>query len=128
MTAFDGLWHQLCVTWENSLGEVKFYKDGYLEEHVPNFQTDYTIEKDGTLVLGQDQDSVVAEQSFQGMLSNANVWDYVLSGTQIKEMSKSCQLDEWNDGNVLRWSDFLNQGGAKLDQPSPCAPVETGRS
>ncbi len=82
-------------------------------------------------MLGQEQDSVgggfQASQSFQGMLSNVNMWGHVLTETQVKEMSKSCQLDEWNDGNVLRWSEFLSEGGAKLVQPSPCKPVEMGR-
>ncbi|XP_078357295.1 uncharacterized protein LOC144642185 [Oculina patagonica] len=129
ITAFDGVWHHVCVSWENSFGELKFYKDGYLVEHVRNFKKKYKIKKRGTVVLGQEQDSVGGHfdvnQSFQGMLSNTNVWSYVLPGTQIKEMSKSCQLDEWNDGDVYRWSDFLNQGGARLVQPSPCKPVET---
>ncbi len=82
-------------------------------------------------MLGQEQDTVGglfdAKQSFKGMLSNVNMWDHVLKETEIKEMSKSCQLDEWNDGNVLRWSEFLKEGGAKLVQPSSCKPVEMGR-
>jgi len=77
-------------------------------------------------VLGQEQDSVGgdfdATQSFQGMLSNVHVWDRVLPATQIKEISTSCVLDEWNEANVYEWSDFLRQGGAKLLKPSPCKP------
>ena len=76
--------------------------------------------------MGQEQHSVgggfVASQSFQGFLSNVNVWDYVLPTIQVKEMSQSCLLDEWNKGNVYEWFDFLHQGGAKLVKPSPCEP------
>lgn len=94
-------------------------------------KTGHEIRRNGILVLGQDQDKLGSgfreDQSFQGMLSNVNVWSTVLPGTQIKEMSKTCHLDEWNDGNVFRWSDFLSQGGVMLVRPSPCKPVKKGR-
>lgn len=94
-------------------------------------KTGYEIRENGVLVLGQEQDELggdfKADQSFQGMFSNVNVWSSVLPATQIKEMSKTCHLDEWNDGNVYRWSDFLSQGGARLVRPSPCKPMEKGR-
>ncbi len=80
------------------------------------------------MVLGQEQDSVGggfdSSQSFEGMLSNVNVWDHVLSAAQITEMSTSCQLDEWNEANVYKWTEFLRQGGAKLQKPSPCEPYK----
>ena len=96
-----------------------------------NFQKGHTIRQGGTLVLGQDQDSVGggfdSTQSFQGMLSNVNIWDHVLPQTQIKEMAKSCLLDEWNAGNVHKWRDFLQKKGATLVAPSPCETLGTGR-
>ena len=82
------------------------------------------------MTLGQEQDSVGGDfetsQSFQGMLSNVNVWDHVLDGTLIKERSKSCELKEGNEGNVFKWHDFLHEGGARLVHPSPCKIVEVG--
>ncbi|XP_078359510.1 uncharacterized protein LOC144643983 [Oculina patagonica] len=130
ITTSDGVWHHICSSWAKNSGSWKIYKDGLLEHEGKNFKTGHTIRSGGTLVLGQEQDSVgggfQASQSFQGMLSNVNMWSHVLTETQIKEMSKSCQLDEWNDGNVRRWSEFLSEGGAKLVQPSPCKPVEMG--
>ena len=82
------------------------------------------------MTLGQEQDSVGGDfetsQSFQGMLSNVNVWDHVLDGTLIKERSKSCELKKGNEGNVLKWHDFLHEGGATLVYPSPCKIVEVG--
>jgi len=81
-------------------------------------------------VLGQDQDSVgggfQASQSFQGMLSNVNVWDHVLDGTLIKERSKSCEIEKENEGNVFKWPDFLKEGGTKLVHPPTCKIVEVG--
>ncbi|XP_078353573.1 uncharacterized protein LOC144638230 [Oculina patagonica] len=125
-TANDGLWHYICVSWASNSGAWKFYKDGDLSAEGSNFKKDYTIRKGGTLVLGQEQDSVgggfQASQSFQGMLSNLNLWDRLLPTSQIKKISSSCVLDEWNEGNVYKWSDFLHQGGTTLLKPSPCTP------
>jgi len=81
-------------------------------------------------VLGQEQDSVgggfATSQSFQGMLSNVNVWDHVLDGTLIKERSKSCEVEKGNEGNVFKWPDFLHEGGTRLLHPSTCKFVEVG--
>ena len=131
VTAFDGIWHHICVSWESSSGTWKLYKDGDLDYKGTDLKIDYEIKSGGTLVLGQEQDSVgggfEANQSFQGMLSNVDVWDRVLLGPQIKEMSKSCLMGELNAGNVYKWTDFLRKGGARLVQPSPCKPVDIGR-
>ena len=108
------------------MGSWKFYKDGDLEVEGSDLKKDYTTKGGGTLVLGQEQDSVGgdfdADQSIQGMLSDVNVWNRVLPGGQIK-MSKSCLLDA---GNVFTWFDFLRQGGAKLVQQSPCKTAKVG--
>lgn len=81
------------------------------------------------MVLGQEQDSLgggfQTSQSFQGMLSNVNVWDEVLAKDEIKNMSKSCLIEEWDEANVYKWPDFLRQGGAKLVTPSSCKPFAT---
>ncbi len=128
MTANDGVWHHICVSWENGSGSWKFYKDCLLSDQGTSFKRGHTIRQGGTLVLGQEQDSVGGDfesvQSFQGMLSNVNVWNNVLSAAQITEMSTSCQLDEWNAANVYKWTTFLRQGGAKLLKPSPCEPYQ----
>lgn len=82
------------------------------------------------MVLGQMQSSYAggfkAAQSFQGMLSNVNVWNRVLSATQIKEMSESCLLDGSSDGKIIPWFDFLNSGATPVVKPSPCEPFGIG--
>ena len=97
-----------------------------MKQEGTDFKRGYTIKGGGTLVLGQDQDSLGggfnADQSFQGMLSYVNLWDEVLPPEDIKEMSTSCLLDEWNEANVFKWPDFLSQGGVMLVKPSPCQP------
>ena len=130
ISAFNGLWHHICATWQSSTGSWKFYKDGDLKEQGTSFKRGHTIRQGGTLVLGQDQDSVGGDfesaQSFQGMLSNVNIWDLVLDSIQIGKLSKSCLLDEATDRKVYKWLDFLREGGVALVNPSPCDPVVVG--
>ena len=89
------------------------------------FQTGYTVQGGGSLILGQDQDSLEggleANQSLQGMLVNVNVWDRVLTAVEISGLSKSCRAGE---GNVYMWEDFLHgiKGNAAVVIPSPCRP------
>lgn len=105
------------------------YKDGDEKKKGEDFRTGYKIKDHGTLVLGQEQDSVgggfETAQSFQGMLSNVNIWDRAFKSSKIKEMSKSCLLDRENEGNVYKWRDFIRKGGVKLVKPSPCKPFKT---
>ena len=83
------------------------------------------------MTLGQEQDSVGGDfeetQSFQGMLSNVNIWDHVLSNTPIEHMATSCLWGEGDAGKVYRWLDFIRQEGAALIDPSPCKPLGEGR-
>ena len=74
ITADDNKWHQICVTWENSKGEWKSYKDGVFVKSGVDFKKGYTIHAEGSLVLGQEQDDVGggfdSKQSFVGRLAS----------------------------------------------------------
>ena len=68
MSANDGLWHHFCFTWESAAGSRYIYKDGSLEKTGYGLNKGHVIRAGGTLVLGQDQDSLGgsfdASQSF----------------------------------------------------------------
>lgn len=122
----DGRWHHICFTWRGSDGNWKFYKNGILYRHGWGFKRGYFIRSRGSLVLAQEQDSVGgrfdATQSFQGALTNVNVWSYVLWPRSIKWMSKSCLRGR---GNVYKWSDFRVgvKGGTRVYIPTHCRPL-----
>ena len=86
----------------------------------------HVIQAGGSLVLGQEQDSTGGKfqesQSFQGSLTNLNVWSYVLPESTIKEFYGSCRAGE---GNVYEWSDLICtiQGNPRLVIPSTCKCV-----
>ena len=124
--ANDGKWHQICATWRNSDGRWKSYKDGAMVKTGTGFKTGYTIQGGGSLTLGQEQDKVgggfQASQSFQGMLTNVNVWFYALPDPAIRDMSKCCRAGE---GSVYMWVDFIYGiiGKPRLVMPSRCPCV-----
>ena len=116
------------MTWQNSDGAWQFYKDGELQSHDTSLSSGQTIQGGGSLVLGQEQDSVGgsfdSRQSFQGSLTNVNVWSYVLSASAIKSMSMSCLSGV---GNVYKWPDFIYgvKGKTAVVIPSSCSPLST---
>lgn len=124
-SANDGRWHHICATWKNSDGAGQFYKDGKLRWHGTGINTGYIIKAGGSVVLGQEQDLIGggfdSNQSFQGSMTNVNVWSRILSTTSIKSMARSCLKGK---GNVYSWSDFRDgiKGKAALVVPSPCTP------
>ena len=126
VSANDGRWHHICVSWENKLGSWKLYKDGFVASSGIWFLAGHVIKSGGSLTLAQEQDSVgggfTQNQCFIGMLTNVNVWNYVLSTAQVKQMSKVCLPGR--EGNVYKWSDFIHgrEGKARVVMPSPCKP------
>lgn len=127
MSANDNKWHHICLTWDNNDGSLKFYKDSVMSANYTDFKTGFTIRSGGSLVLGQDQDSLAggfqSSQSFQGLLANLNMWDYVLCPEAISRMCKACLSEEL--GILYKWSDLKHgvKGKPRVLIPSPCDPL-----
>ena len=130
MEANDGKWHHICFSWTNSDGSWQLYKDGELRYNDKGFKTGYTIKENGTLILGQEQDllpngrcggNFEYNQSFQGYMTNLNLWTNVLPAKSIQEMSQTSSSEE---GDVFKWSDFKHnlKGDTEVVAPSPCVP------
>ena len=56
VTANDGRWHFLSVTWSSSGGQWRVYKDGQLQDRGEGLATDQLIQDGGLVVIGQEQD------------------------------------------------------------------------
>ncbi|CAH3022163.1 unnamed protein product, partial [Porites evermanni] len=121
VSANDGKWHHICVTWENTAGSWRLYKDGKVEASGKGLETGNMIRPGGALVLGQEQDSVGgrfdSRQSFIGELTDVNIWDHVIKEQEINRMSKSCLTGV---GNLFQWPDFKShiKGSVKIIEPS----------
>ncbi|XP_022799791.1 neuronal pentraxin-2-like [Stylophora pistillata] len=119
VSANDGRWHHHCVTWENTAGSWKLFKHGSVA--ASGKQEGHVIRGGGTLVLGQEQDSLGGSfqslQSFIGEMKGANFWDHVIVDQEIVRMSQSCLTGV---GNVFQWHDFKAhaKGSVKITKPS----------
>ena len=85
----DNRWHHLVVTWKSVGGVIRVYKDGALAYKNPvPVQAGTSITGGGTLVLGQDQDSVGGgfdpTQAFLGKMDEFALYRSVLTAGQVK--------------------------------------------
>ena len=107
---YDDAWQRLCLTWKNTQGVTKLYKDGQCTEQVTNHATkNFALKAGGFLVLGQEQDSIGGgfdrDQTLHGRLANVNMWDKVLSESDIAAQYTNCSVPH---GSVINWSVFKN--------------------
>ncbi len=83
----DGKQHAVAVSWDNTNGDVRFYIDGQLWHTATGLKIGTTLQTGGTLVVGQDQDTLGggfnATQRFSGTLYGIRVWDRAISDEQI---------------------------------------------
>ena len=112
----------MCTTWSNNAGQAIVYKDGNVAARKINFKTGHVIRGGGTLIIGQEQDSVGGSfelsQCYIGDLTGLNIWNRVLGPNEISTMSRHCGAGE---GNVLSWSDVIpNRRGQVQIVPSTC--------
>lgn len=119
----DDRWHHICTTWENTAGTWSVYIDGASVAQGDEFETGHVISSDGTIVLGQDQDSHGGEfeqvQSFSGEMYGVNMWNAVLSGEEILCMFRSCSS---GIGNYLKFTDFVggSHGNVTKESSNTC--------
>ncbi|MCK5077258.1 MAG: hypothetical protein KAR38_12830, partial [Calditrichia bacterium] len=100
ISANDGQWHHIAITWENENGEVNLLKDGLLV-FTGMLQQNYSIPEDGYLVLGQEQDILGGgfdtTQAFNGVLDEVRLWNKVRTPEEIQaDMYRKLKGDENN--------------------------------
>ena len=86
-SANNGTWHHIAITFDRNNGRFKFYRDGSPVFTATN-QVGLSIPSGGTVVLGQDQDSLgggfQSSQSFLGMMDEFRFWSIVRSDFDIR--------------------------------------------
>ncbi|XP_066283061.1 adhesion G protein-coupled receptor L2-like [Branchiostoma lanceolatum] len=105
LPVLDGRWHAICTTWQNTDGAWGIYVDGVLNISNSGLSTGEKVSTRGTWILGQDQDSLGGgfdrKQAFSGEMSRVNLWDSVLSPTEIgTNWTTFCS----HQGNVINWT------------------------
>lgn len=121
VSANDGNWHHICMTWESSAGSWQLFKDGRIAASGRGLAKGHCIRGGGLLVLGQEQDSLGgsfdARQSFIGELTGVNVWSRVIRNNEITRLSRACMTGE---GDILQWHNFKAdvRGSVQLIYPT----------
>ena len=86
ITLIDGLTHHIAFSWESATGTVTLYIDG-AEVWTGVEGLGDTLESGGTLMFGQEQDSVGGSfdirETFQGTMGDIRVFDDVRTATEI---------------------------------------------
>jgi hypothetical protein len=118
----DGQRHQVSVSWSSFGGTVGFYVDGALVESFAGFRNGYSLAAGGTLVVGQDQDSELANfspsQVLSGTLYDLRIFSDVRSQAEVAA-GNSATLPYDTAGLVANWTfDQLSPSGVVLDSVS----------
>jgi len=145
VSANDGTWHNIAVTWRSSDGEVKVYKDGS-PSYSDVLSMGASMENDGSLVFGQEQDIVgggfQSFQAFIGVLDDIRIYNRALSEAEIGSLYHEGGWDqspatptgltaEPGDGQVaLTWSpniepDFLRYRVYMSTPPFPTTLIDS---
>ncbi|XP_077989943.1 neuronal pentraxin-2-like [Glandiceps talaboti] len=116
----DGSWHSVCVTWESANGGWAVYDNNTYKAGDKGFQSGQTITGGGTLVLGQEQDSIRGgydpNQALIGTIAYLRIWSRALNADEI------AAIDCSSHGDVYTWNvnDLDIKGDARLVYSEIC--------
>ncbi len=110
----DGEPHQVSFSWDQATNELKFYVDG--EEEFSTSIDIRDLRADGTLVLGQEQDTeggaFDTNQIFEGEIAEVRIFDYARSDQEIADnVGQPFDDPETEPGLVNNWVMDEEQGG-----------------
>ncbi len=115
----DGAQHTLSVTWNSTGGVWEMFVDGYSMDSGSGLETGVTLAGGGTLVMGNDQDSVdggydpAAEVS--ATLYDARIFNDVRTSTEIGD-NYYTTVSSGESGLVANWTfNDLTTGGVVTD-------------
>ncbi|MEE6502823.1 hypothetical protein FKM82_004650 [Ascaphus truei] len=102
----DGMWHHICVAWTTRDGMWTAFQDGKKKGSNENLSAWHPIKPNGIIIFGQEQDALGgrfdATQAFVGEVAQFNMWDRVLTPSEIEEMANCTATIS---GNVVQWDD-----------------------
>ncbi len=128
VSANDGSWHHIVVTWRSDDGQLKLYKDGVVV-YTGTKAKGHILRQGGSLAIGQEQDSVGgvfdASQAFRGTIDEVTIYGRALSAEVV--------LSHYEDGlrdfappvvtstlpvDGVSLSDVVNSVSFNLDDPT----------
>ncbi|XP_069112079.1 sushi, von Willebrand factor type A, EGF and pentraxin domain-containing protein 1-like isoform X2 [Argopecten irradians] len=124
----DGRWQHICVAWQSSGGLWWLYVNGTTVDRGDNLAPGQTIQGEGYLVLGQEQNTVggtfSSSEAFIGEMSQFNVFDRLLNNDDIKKLANQ-DICNKTFGNIVAWTEVIGNvhGSVKIRQGSHCLDV-----
>ncbi|KAG8433428.1 hypothetical protein GDO86_017636 [Hymenochirus boettgeri] len=117
----DGSWHHTCFIWSSIQGKYWFYVDRRLVSTGSRFQKGYEIPPGGSLILGQEQDTVgggfESSEAFVGNLAGFAVWNRALSPGEVSGIATGKGLPR---GTILTLADDPTLHGFVKRVDCPC--------
>ena len=115
------MWHHICVTWRSTNGAWQFYLDGQLQSNGTGLKENHQIPAGGTVVIGQDQDTVgggfqTADSFGPGEVTEVNLWSRVLSASDIAAQYANCHITKVG---LMHWWEQFKDGVSGLTVVKP---------
>ncbi|KAG8546952.1 hypothetical protein GDO81_029443 [Engystomops pustulosus] len=109
----DGSWHHTCFIWSSIQGKYWFYVDRRLISTGSRFQKGYEIPPGGSLVLGQEQDTLGggfdSSEAFVGQLAGFAMWNRALAPGEVSSIATGKGLPR---GTILTIADASSLHGS----------------
>jgi len=106
-TLNDGVNRSIGLVWDGPSGNLSMYLDGVLMETISGANTGYTLASGGTLVMGNDQDTVggsfAVNQSVSGVLQRVRFFNDVRTNTEMA-VSYRTELQHDETGMIAQWN------------------------
>ncbi|KAK2097276.1 Pentraxin-4 [Saguinus oedipus] len=107
----DGRWHHICVIWTSTQGRYWLHVDRRLVATGSRFREGYEIPPGGSLVLGQEQDSVGggfdSSEAFVGSMAGLGIWDRALVPREVANLATG---KEFPAGAILTLANAASAG------------------
>ncbi|XP_003501528.1 pentraxin-4 [Cricetulus griseus] len=108
----DGQWHHICIIWTSMEGKYWLHIDRRIVATGTHFREGYEIPPGGSLVLGQEQDTMGGEfdssEAFVGSISGLAIWDRALVPKEVANLATGKELPT---GAILTLTNATSVGG-----------------
>ncbi|KAH0520771.1 pentraxin-4 isoform X1 [Microtus ochrogaster] len=108
----DGQWHHVCIIWTSMEGRYWLHIDRRIVATGAHFREGYEIPPGGSLVLGQEQDTMGGQfdssEAFVGSISGLAIWDRALAPREVANLATGKELPT---GIILTLTNATSVGG-----------------
>lgn len=108
----DGQWHHICIIWTSMGGKYWLHIDRRIVATGSRFREGYEIPPGGSLVLGQEQDTMGGQfdssEAFVGSISGLAIWDRALVPREVANLATGKELPT---GAILTLTNATSVGG-----------------